>query len=103
MENHEMPQENTTLSPRLIKLSKFLALLLVHRSMRFPIPIDEEGYASLQQVLHILKGLPNFRWAGRGDVETLINTPGRRRFEIDDQGTRIRARPRHEIPESTED
>lgn len=103
MENNEAPQENTGLSPRLVKLSKFLALLLVHRSARFPIPMDEEGYASLDRVLRILKGLPNFRWAGRGDVETVVNTPGRRRFEIDGEGIRIRALRGHEKPESTED
>lgn len=82
--------ENTELSPRMLKLRKFLTLLLVHRPARFPIPLDEEGYASLDEVLRILKGLPNFRWAGRGDVETIVAAPGRRRFEIDAAGQRIR-------------
>lgn len=103
MENHETAQENTGLSPRLVKLSKFLSLLLYHRSARFPIPLDEEDYANLDQVLRILKGLPNFRWAGRGDVETVVNTQGRRRFEIDNEGIRIRALRGHKTPDATED
>lgn len=86
-----MMPEDDELSPRHLKLSKFLSLLLRHRPARFPIPLDDEGYASLAEVLHILKGLPNFRWAGRGDVETVVETPGRRHFEIDTTGRRIRA------------
>jgi putative RNA 2'-phosphotransferase len=43
--------------------------------------------------LHILHGLPNFRWATRADVEAAIALPGRRRFEIvgDAGDARIRA------------
>lgn len=85
------PSENTALSLRAIKLRKFLTLLLVHRPARFPIPLDDEGYASLDEVLRILKGLPNFRWAGRKDVENVVAASGRRRFEIDAAGERIRA------------
>ncbi len=71
------------------KLSKFLSLLLRHRPARFPIALDEEGYADLNEILHILNGLPNFRWATRADVEAVVEAPGRRRFELD--GERIRA------------
>lgn len=81
--------ENETLTFQQRKLSKFLSLLLRHRPARFPIQLDEAGYADLGEILHILKGLPNFRWAGRADVETVVNAPGRQRFEI--QGQRIRA------------
>ncbi len=81
--------ETTDLSPQHRKLSKFLALLLRHRPARFPIPLDADGYASLDEVMRILKGLPNFRWAGRADVQAVVDAPGRRRFEI--AGERIRA------------
>ncbi len=103
MENTEQPSETDSLSPRMVKLSKFLSLLLYHRAERFPIPMDEEGYASLDEVLHILKGLPNFRWAGRSDVEEVVNIPGRRRFEIDAAGRRIRALKGHTAPQTTEE
>lgn len=74
---------------RLRKLSRFLALLLRHQPARFALPLDAEGYADLDAVLHILKGLPNFRWATRADIDALLALPGRKRFEI--VGGRIRA------------
>ncbi len=80
-----------TLSRRHRKLSKFLSLLLRHRPARFPLALDAEGYAQLDEVLRLLNGLPNFRWATRADVEQVVEAPGRRRFEIDEAGERIRA------------
>jgi RNA:NAD 2'-phosphotransferase (TPT1/KptA family) len=74
---------------RLRKLNRFLALLLRHRSARFPIAIDEDGYADLDVVMHILKGLPNFRWATRADIDTALDLSEHNRFEI--VGGRIRA------------
>ncbi len=81
--------ETEELSPRHRKLSKFLSLLLRHQPAKFPVRLDDEGYASLEEILRILKGLPNFRWAGRADVAEVVNAPGRKRFEL--QGQRIRA------------
>jgi RNA:NAD 2'-phosphotransferase (TPT1/KptA family) len=74
---------------RLSKLNRFLALVLRHRSARFPIAIDEEGYADIEVVMHILKGLPNFRWATRADIDAALNLSEHNRFEI--VGGRIRA------------
>ncbi len=74
---------------RLRKLNRFLALLLRHRHARFPIPIDEDGYADLATVMRILKGLPNFRWATRADIDAALDLSEHNRFEI--VGERIRA------------
>ncbi len=74
---------------RLRKLSRFLALLLRHRSARFPIPLDEAGYADLEVVLHILKGLPNFRWATRADIDAALKLSEHNHFEVVE--SRIRA------------
>ncbi len=74
---------------RLRKLSRFLALLLRHQPARFALPLDTEGYANLDAVQRILKGLPNFRWAARADIDALLALPGRKRFES--AGGRIRA------------
>jgi len=78
-----------------LKLSKFLSLLLRHRPARFPIHLDEEGYADLNEIMTILNGLPNFRWATRSDVEAVVDCRGRRRFEI--QGEQIRALYGHSV------
>ena len=77
---------------RLVKLSKFLSLILRHQPERFALALDEEGWASLAEVLEILKGLPNFRWATRADVMGIVaegTGDEKRRFEVVDG--RIRA------------
>jgi putative RNA 2'-phosphotransferase len=77
---------------RLIKLSKFLALILRHQPERFALALDDEGWASLSEVMEILKGLPNFRWANRSDVMHVVEQgagDGKKRFQV--EGSRIRA------------
>jgi len=64
------------------KLSRFLSLLLRHRPTRFPIRLDAEGFADLDEVLGMVQALPNFRWATLGDVEDVVDQPGPKRFEI---------------------
>ncbi|MBN2006112.1 MAG: RNA 2'-phosphotransferase [Anaerolineae bacterium] len=71
------------LSPaQLRKLSKFLSLLLRHHPEKFPLKLDEAGYADLAEIMRILRGLPNFRWATRSNVDAVLALPGRQRFEI---------------------
>ena len=84
---------------RLVKLSKFLAHILRHQPQRFGLPLDDEGWASLSEVMEILRGLPNFRWATRTDVTALVQQStgdDKRRFQI--EGNRIRARYGHSLP-----
>jgi putative RNA 2'-phosphotransferase len=81
---------------RLTKLSKFLSLILRHQPERFALAIDGEGWASLPEVMEILKGLPNFRWVTRADVMQIVEEGSgddKHRFEI--EGNRIRARYGH--------
>ncbi len=83
---------------RMVKLSKFLALILRHQPERFALALDEEGWASLSEVMEIVQGLPNFRWATRSDVMAVVEGKtgdGKRRFEV--EGGRIRARYGHSI------
>jgi putative RNA 2'-phosphotransferase len=83
---------------RLVKLSKFLALVLRHQPERFALELDERGWASLSEVMEILNGLPNFRWATRADVMTVVEEgagDGKRRFQV--EGNRIRARYGHSL------
>ena len=83
---------------RLVKLSKFLALILRHQPERFALDIDGEGWASLPEVMEILRGLPNFRWARRADVMRVVDEgtgDDKRRFEV--ERGRIRARYGHSL------
>ena len=94
-----------THSRRLTKLSKFLALILRHQPERFGLVLDEEGWAPLSEVMDILHGLPNFRWATKADVMTVVDggesngSSGldieKRRFEVA-EGC-IRARYGHSV------
>jgi len=80
---------------RLVKLSKFLSLILRHQPERFALELDEHGWASLPEVMEILRGLPNFRWATRAAVMRIVEEgsgDGKRRFDV--EGNRIRARSR---------
>ncbi len=82
---NKAPQNATTPQPspaQIRKLSKFLSLLLRHHPEKFPLKLDEAGYADLNEILRILRGLPNFRWATRSDVDAVLALPGRQRFEI---------------------
>ena len=82
----------------LVKLSKFLALILRHQPERFALALDEEGWASLAEVMEILRGLPNLRWTTRADVMRVVAEgagDGKRRFQV--EGKRIRARYGHSI------
>ncbi|MEA3374724.1 MAG: RNA 2'-phosphotransferase [Chloroflexota bacterium] len=77
---------------RLVKLSKFLALILRHQPERFALELDEQGWASLSEVMEILKGLPNFRWANRSDLMAIAEGTtgdGKKRFQVEEG--RIRA------------
>ncbi len=83
---------------RLVKLSKFLALILRHQPERFALELDGEGWASLTEVMEILHGLPNFRGTTRADVISVVDEgsdDGSRRFEV--EGSRIRARYGHSV------
>jgi putative RNA 2'-phosphotransferase len=83
---------------RHLKLSKFLALILRHQPERFGLALDEEGWAALSEVMEILHGLPNFRWATRADVMAVVEGGAgdeKRRFEV--EGNRIRARYGHSM------
>ena len=83
---------------KLTKLSKFLSLILRHQPERFALAIDGEGWASLPEVMEILHGLPNFRWATHADVVAVVEEgsgDAKQRFEVKDN--RIRARYGHSL------
>jgi putative RNA 2'-phosphotransferase len=86
---------------RLSRLSRFLSLLLRHRPTRFPLQLDEQGYADLRDVMGIVQKLPNFRWVTQADLDAVLTLPGRRRFELRDR--KIRALYGHSAVRPTYD
>ena len=73
---------DTKQKANLVQLSKFLSLLLRHRPERFGLRLDEEGWASLAEVMDILHRLPNLRWATRADVMHIVEREHSRRKEL---------------------
>jgi len=79
---------------QLSRLSRFLLMLLRHQPARFPVRLDAQGFAELDEVMRVVHALPNLRWATLADVEAVLAMPGPQRFEIIDAGggaRRIRA------------
>ncbi len=85
----DSPKANPDLTLRQLKLRRFLVLLLGHRPARFPLPADEEGFVALADIMRLLRGLPNFRWATRADVLTAISVPRAPYFELREERLRL--------------
>lgn len=82
------------------QLSKFLSLLLRHRPDRFGLSLDTQGWANLDQVMRVIHSLPNLRWAERADVLSIVREgtgDGKRRFELSEDGSLIRATYGHSL------
>jgi putative RNA 2'-phosphotransferase len=74
----------------LVRLSKFLALILRHKADEFAIELDEEGFADLNTVFAVIEN----RYKGQYSFEDLLtvvegDSNKKKRYEI--VGSRIRA------------
>jgi putative RNA 2'-phosphotransferase len=80
-----------------VALSKVLAHALRHEPWRYELKLDENGWADIDQVLQTMRE-ERPRWGNleRTDLETLIATSAKKRYEID--GNRIRASYGHSVP-----
>lgn len=82
--------------PRLKDLSKFMSYLLRHNPKEFAIDLDAEGFASIEELLPVLrKRIPD---ASKQDIQSVVERvePEKRRFEI--VGNEIRANYGHSLP-----
>nr|WP_230972461.1 RNA 2'-phosphotransferase [Archaeoglobus neptunius] len=80
-----------------IRVSKFLSGILRHFGRDFGISIDEEGWATVDNVLEVLKERFNI---GRKQLELIVKFDRKSRFEI--KNGKIRARYGHSIPIKTD-
>lgn len=76
---------------RKISISKFMSLALRHSPEEFGLHPDPEGFVSLRELLRALQ--KRFPKIERPDIEEIVNTFSKARFEI--KGDRIRARYGH--------
>lgn len=79
-----------------IRLSKLLAVALRHEPHRFELELDDGGWVPVDQLLAAITERGG-RWASitRGDLEVMIATSPKARYQLD--GDRIRARYGHSV------
>jgi putative RNA 2'-phosphotransferase len=88
-------QENQTpdtssLDPRdASRLSKFLALVLRHRATQFGLPLDDEGFVPLADLLELIHHETGLTFIDAAAIASLTGSHKRQRFEI--QGDKVRA------------
>jgi putative RNA 2'-phosphotransferase len=72
------------------RLSRFLALVLRHRALMFDLPMDEEGFVPIDDILDLMaERQRSLDWVEPEHIETLAQNQGRQRFEVRDD--RVRA------------
>jgi putative RNA 2'-phosphotransferase len=81
--------------PRLVRLSKLLALMLRHRPDQFGIVLDAEGYAEIREVLSAVR--TRIAAATLEDLVAVVETiePEKRRYSLDEG--EIRANYGHSV------
>ncbi len=81
-------------SPKYRRLSKYLSYILRHDPQEADLSIDKYGFADLNRVIEALNETKHY-WAGKEDIEYLIENSDKTRFEI--KGYKIRALYGHSI------
>lgn len=76
-----------------IRVSKFLSYLLRHNPYNFKLEIDKEGFANIEDIIHVLR--EKFTFVDREYFENLVKNSQKKRFEIRDG--KIRALYGHSI------
>ena len=78
------------------RLSKQLSYVLRHAPWVYELELDEEGWTPLDQLLEGLRSEGAFRHVERGDIEAMIASSAKARFEL--AGDSIRAYYGHSLP-----
>lgn len=86
-----------TLSPeKLVKISRFLSYILRHHPESIGLSLDENGWVEVRQLLH------NANMHGKNltvlDIKEIVARNDKKRFELSNDGMRIRARQGHSVP-----
>jgi putative RNA 2'-phosphotransferase len=78
------------------RMSKRMSYILRHAPWVYELELDEEGWTSLDQLIEGLRTENGMEGIGRGDIEAMLASSSKARFEID--GDRIRAYYGHSLP-----
>jgi putative RNA 2'-phosphotransferase len=80
---------------RLVRVSKFLSLVLRHQPGRIGVELDEAGWVAIADLLAACAthGFP----ITREELETVVRENDKRRFALSEDGARIRASQGHSV------
>lgn len=81
---------------RVVKVSKFLALVLRHRPDRVGIVLDEGGWVDVDELLAACAA--RGRRYSRAELDHVVATNNKKRFALSADGRRIRASQGHSVP-----
>ncbi len=70
------------------RLSRFLAMVLRHRAHQFDLPMDDEGFVPVDELLEVIDEQSSLDWVELEHLEYLTHRGDRKRFEIRDGGMR---------------
>ena len=79
-----------------VKTSKFLSFVLRHKPEAIGLHLDGEGWASVDDL--IACAASDGKELDRAVIESVVATNDKQRFELSDDGSRIRARQGHSLP-----
>ena len=81
--------------PKHVKVSKFLSLVLRHKPETIGLPLDEEGWADVDELLQ--KMAAHGRRVTRAVLDEVVANNNKKRFAFSEDGDRIRASQGHSI------
>ena len=79
------------------RISKFLSLVLRHQPSLIGITLDEQGFVSVERLLAAMASHRGAANVTLGQLEEVVSTNDKQRFEFDESGLRIRARQGHSV------
>ena len=79
----------------IVRISKFLSLVLRHNPETIGIRLDEQGWVAVDNLLQQLKA--NGMAIDRTMLQEVVDTNSKKRFAISDDGFRIRASQGHSV------
>ena len=84
------------MADRLVRVSRYLALRLRHDPYAIGLELDASGWVDIDALLDASRrhGFP----ISRRELDATVAANGKRRYETDASGTRIRARQGHSVP-----
>lgn len=83
------------MKPELVKVSKFLSLILRHKPEEIGLSLDAEGWADIEKLLRLAS--QRGQRLTRSVLDEVVESNDKKRFVISEDGLRIRAQQGHSI------